>query len=365
MKIIISGGGSGGHIFPAIAIANALKEKGVKEILFVGAIGKIEMEKVPKAGYEIIGLNIAGFHRGKILRNLLFPFKLISSLFKAKTIIDKFSPDVVVGVGGFASGPVLKMAQLSKIPTLIQEQNSYPGVTNKLLAGKANKICVAYEGLERWFNKDKIVMTGNPVRKDLENVDGLKTQAFSHFDLDQNKKTILIFGGSLGARSINNAIYHCGVLIDQMANVQFLWQVGKLYYDEYKDCSMSNFENVRILPFIDRMDLAYSVADVIVCRAGAGTISELCLVGKPSILIPSPNVAEDHQSANARALSEKNAALFLKDDEAKDKIIPTIKGLLDDMETQKSLGQNLKRLARPEARDHIADEILKLTKNGT
>ena len=360
MKIIISGGGSGGHVYPAIAIANALKERGIVDILFVGALGKIEMEKVPKAGYKIEGLSISGFHRKQKLRNIFFPFKLIYSLIKAKKIIDKFSPDVVVGVGGFASGPVLKIAQWMKIPTLIQEQNSYPGVTNKLLAKKANKICVAYEGMEKYFQKEKIFLTGNPVRKDLEEVESLKHQAFSHFDLVQNKKTLLIFGGSLGARSINNAFYHHRDEIKLLEDIQIIWQVGTIYYDEFKNSELAQLDHVKILPFIDRMDLAYSIADAVVCRAGALTISELSIVRMPSILIPSPNVAEDHQTKNALALSDKKAVILIKDEDAQEHILAEVTKLLQDKETQKSLSHNLKALARTRARENIADEIIKL-----
>ena len=363
MKIIISGGGSGGHIFPAIAIANALTEKGVKDILFVGANGKIEMEKVPQAGYRIEGLNISGFHRRQMKRNLKFPFKLIGSLLKAKKIIDKFKPDVVVGVGGFASGPVLKIAQLKGIPTLIQEQNSYPGITNKLLAGKASRICVAYEHMDTFFEKEKIILTGNPVRKDLNNVAELRSQAYRHFDLDQNKKTLLIFGGSLGARSINNAIYNSRDIVKSFDNVQLIWQVGKLYHDEFRNSELADYPQVKILPFIDRMDLAYSAADVVICRAGALTISELAIVGKPAIFIPSPNVAEDHQTKNARALSEKDAAYLIQDNEAKEKVIATAVKLLEDSDTQRSLSLNLKAMAKPTAREAIAEEILKLVKS--
>ena len=343
MKIIISGGGSGGHIYPAIAIANALKEKGVKDILFVGAEGKIEMEKVPKAGYEIKGLWISGFHRQRKWRNILFPLKLISSLWKAKKIIDKFRPDVVVGVGGFASGPVLKMAQRKNIPTLIQEQNSYPGVTNKLLAKDAQTICVAYDNMDKYFDKEKIVMTGNPVRKDLLQLDGLRNEAYSYFDLDQNKKTILIFGGSLGAKSINEAVQFQKDYVKDLSDVQLLWQVGKIYFDQYKDSDMAQLSNVKVMPFIDRMDLAYSSADVIICRAGALTISEISMTGKPSVFVPSPNVAEDHQTKNAKALTDKNAAWLVSDKEAKGKMVKDAVRLLNDTPAQERLSKNLKR----------------------
>lgn len=362
MRIIISGGGSGGHVYPAIAIANALKERGIKDILFVGAIGKIEMEKVPQAGYEIEGLHISGLHRQRKWRNLTFPFKLISSLLKAKKIIEKFKPDVVIGVGGYASGPVLKMAQLKAIPTLIQEQNSYPGITNKLLAGKAARICVAYPNMSQFFDASKIIFTGNPVRKDLMQLDDLKDEAYGYFELDQNKKTILIFGGSLGARTINKAIDQNRSLIESLDDVQLLWQVGKIYYDEYKNSKIADLPNVRILPFIDRMDLAYAMSDVVICRAGALTISEMCLVAKPAVFVPSPNVAEDHQTKNARTLVEADAAWMVNDKEADDKLLVTALELLNDKNAHERLSANIRGLAKPDAGDEIADEIIKLAK---
>ena len=360
MRIIISGGGTGGHLYPALAIANALKEKGIEDILFVGAKGKIEMEKVPKAGYPIEGLWISGFHRQRMWRNISFPFKLISSLMKAKSIIEKFKPDVVVGVGGYASGPLLKMAQRKSVPTLIQEQNSYPGVTNKLLAKGAKKICVAYPNMDKYFDKDKIVLTGNPVRKDLTELKNLKEKAINYFGLDRDKKTLLIFGGSLGARSINKAVYHNYDLIKSKNDIQILWQVGKIYHDEYKDSKMSELEHVTILPFIDRMDLAYAASEAIVCRAGALTISEVCLTAKPVILVPSPNVAEDHQTQNAMALINKNAAQMVKDIDANELMITQAFKLINDIETQKSLSNAIRLLAKPNAREDIANEILKL-----
>jgi len=362
MRIIISGGGSGGHIYPAIAIANALRERGIEDILFVGAKGKIEMEKVPLAGYPIKGLWISGFHRQRKWRNILFPFKLLSSLWKAKKIIDNYKPDVVIGVGGFASGPVLKLAQLKKIPTLIQEQNSYPGVTNKLLASKADKICVAYNKMDKYFDASKIILTGNPVRKDLLHIDNLRKEATNYFDLDHNKKTILIFGGSLGARSINAAVAHQQSLIESNDEIQIVWQVGKIYYPQYEKSNMSQLSNVKILPFIDRMDLAYSAADVVICRAGALTISELCLTGRPCVLVPSPNVAEDHQTMNAKALTEEGAGLLVTDKDADKDMIKTAIELIYDKATQESLSKNLKRMARPESREIIADEIIKMVK---
>jgi len=362
MKIIISGGGSGGHVYPAIAIAQALKSKGIDDILFVGAKGKIEMEKVPAAGFPIKSLWISGLHRGELLRNILFPIKLISSLWRAKKIIEKFKPDVVVGVGGFASGPVLKMAQMKSIPTLIQEQNSYPGITNKLLAGKAETICVAYPQMEKFFDSSKIKFTGNPVRKDLLSVELLKSEAMSYFDLDQNKKTILIFGGSLGARAINNAIYKERSRIEALSDVQFLWQVGKAYYEEFSESSLAACKHVKILPFIDRMDYAYSISDCIICRAGALTISEISLVGKPAIFVPSPNVAEDHQRKNAQALVDNNAAIMIEDKESNEILLDRALKLLEDNDTQKRLSENIRRMAAPGADDIIADEIISLAR---
>ena len=360
MKVIISGGGTGGHVYPAIAIANALKEEGVKDILFVGANGKLEMEKVPKAGYPIHGLDIKGFHRTRKWRNIFFPFRLMGSLWKAKKIIDKFGPDVVVGVGGYASGPVLKIAQLLKITTVIQEQNSYPGVTNKLLAAKAHKIFVAYKGMDKFFPIDKIVSTGNPVRKDLADIAGLRDEAVEHFNLDGSKKTILVFGGSLGAKSINEAVAAQIQVLECLQEVQVIWQVGKIYYDKYKEIELATKSHIKVMPFVDRMDLAYSVADVIVCRAGALTISELMIVGRPCILVPSPNVAEDHQTKNAEALVEEQAAQLVLDNVAKEEMIPRALELLNDNVTQNSLRNNIKAMAKPNARKEIAKAILEL-----
>lgn len=365
MRIIISGGGTGGHVYPAIAIANALKEKGVKDILFVGAKGKLEMEKVPKAGYEIEGLDIRGFHRTRKWRNILFPFKLVGSLMKAKKIFDKFGPDVVVGVGGYASGPILKIAQLKGIPTVLQEQNSYPGVTNKLLAKKAKRICVAYEGMDKYFNKDKIIMTGNPVRKDLVDIDHLRAEGYRHFGLDPDKKTIAIFGGSLGARSVNAAIAHQADLLKSVSKeVQILWQVGKIYLDEYSKSVLVSEKHVHIFSFVDRMDLAYVISDVLICRAGALTISELLLVEKPAVLVPSPNVAEDHQTMNAKALVNGGAAIMIKDSKAKEELLPAALDLLHDTALHTSLKKNMQRLAKPQARDLIAEQIIKIANDG-
>ncbi|HFA51045.1 MAG TPA: undecaprenyldiphospho-muramoylpentapeptide beta-N-acetylglucosaminyltransferase, partial [Bacteroidetes bacterium] len=360
MKIIISGGGTGGHVYPAIAIADAIKEiRPGAQILFVGAKGKLEMEKVPQAGYPIEGLWISGFQRKLTFRNLLFPIKLISSLIKANNIVRQFRPDVVVGVGGYASGPLLKMAARKKIPTVLQEQNSRPGVTNKLLAGSANKICVAYSGMERFFKKEKIVLTGNPVRAGIfKNLENKKEKALAHFGFDKNKKTIFVFGGSLGARTINEAMAAGFDLLKKKQNIQVLWQVGRLYEKEYKNCPTANLKNVKTRIFIDRMDLAYALADIVIGRAGALTISELCLAGKPAILIPSPNVAEDHQTKNAMALVEKNAALMIKDATAKENMVPAAIHLLDDEIKKKEMAENIKKLAKPQAAKNIAQTIL-------
>lgn len=360
-NIIISGGGTGGHIFPAISIANAIKEiEPETNILFVGALGKIEMEKVPAAGYEIIGLPVAGLQRKLTVKNVSFIFKLMSSLRKSKKIIKDFNPHVVVGVGGYASGPVLRSANRKGIPTLIQEQNSYAGITNKLLAKKAQKICVAYEGMEKYFPEEKIILTGNPVRQDLLRKIENKDEALKHFELEQNKKTILVIGGSLGARTINQSVIKD---IEKIGNSDFqlLWQTGKYYYDDAKKVAEdSKFKNIQVLDFIKRMDYAYAAADVIISRAGAGTISELCLVGKPVILVPSPNVAEDHQTKNAMALVNKNAAIMIKDIEAKEKLIATTLELINDEKLIKVLSENIKKMALHDSAKIIAEEVLKL-----
>ena len=360
-NIIISGGGTGGHIFPAISIANALKEIDPEiNILFVGALGKIEMEKVPAAGYDIIGLPVAGLQRRLTLKNVSFIFKLINSLRKSKQIIKEFKPDVVVGVGGYASGPVLKVANQKGIPTLIQEQNSYAGITNKLLAKKARKICVAYEGMEKYFPKEKIILTGNPVRQDLLDKIGSREEAISHFNLDQNKKTILVIGGSLGARTINQSIIKDIKKIGE-SEFQILWQTGKYYYNDAKNTAdETGFNNVKVLDFIKRMDMAYAAADIIISRAGAGTISELCLVGKPVILVPSPNVAEDHQTKNAMALVKKDAAVMIKDSNANEELLNEAIDLIKDTEKQKKLSDNIIGMALRDSAKIIAEEVLKL-----
>lgn len=357
INIILSGGGTGGHIYPAIAIANELKLKCPDaNFLFVGAKDKMEMEKIPEAGYAIKGLWISGIQRKYILKNLSFPFKLISSLSKAYQIIKEFKPDIVIGTGGFASGPTLYVASSRKIKTLIQEQNSYPGITNKLLAKRVDKICVAYDGLERFFPSNKIVKTGNPVRQDLLEIEGKREEAKKFFNLKNDKKTLLIIGGSLGARALNNLIEkNIDWLVSK--NLQVIWQTGKLYYDEFK--KYDSIEGVQTHAFLNRMDLTYAAADFIISRAGAGSISELCIVGKPVIFIPSANVAEDHQTKNALAVVNNNAALLLKESEL-DMFQSNIEALLENEELQQVLSKNIKKLALPNATKDIVEEIVKL-----
>ncbi|MGH2664931.1 undecaprenyldiphospho-muramoylpentapeptide beta-N-acetylglucosaminyltransferase [Flavobacterium sp.] len=359
-KFIISGGGTGGHIYPAIAIANELKTRYPKaEILFVGAKDKMEMQKVPQAGYPIKGLWIAGIQRKLTLQNAMFPIKLISSLVKSFGIIKQFKPDVVIGTGGFASGAVLKVASMIGIPTVIQEQNSYPGITNKLLAKKANKICVAYENLERFFPKENMILTGNPVRQDLISVEEKRGEALAYFNLDASKKTMLILGGSLGAKRINKLISkELDWLLTQ--NVQIIWQCGKLYFEEFKH--FSDRENVQVLAFIDRMDLVYAAADIVISRSGASSVSELCLVGKPVVFIPSPNVSEDHQTKNALAIVEKHGAILLKESELESEFSLVFESLLKDQGKQDDLSKNITALALPNATKQIVDEIVKLIK---
>ncbi len=357
INIILSGGGTGGHIYPAVSIANELKGKYPEaKFLFVGAKDRMEMEKVPQAGYEIKGLWISGLQRSLSLKNLAFPFKLISSLWNAFRIIKRFKPTIVIGTGGFASGPTLYVASLKGVKTLIQEQNSYPGITNKLLSKKANKICVAYDGLERFFPSEKIIKTGNPVRQDLLDVGSKKEEANIFFKLKSDKKTLVIIGGSLGARAINNLIEkHINWLVEN--KIQVIWQTGKLYYDEFK--KYDDLEGVQTHAFLNRMDLTYAAADVLISRAGASSISELCIVGKPVIFIPSPNVAEDHQTKNALSVVTKNAALLLKESELK--MFKTMfLGLINDVELQQKLSKNIKALALPNATKDIVKEIEKL-----
>ena len=357
-KFILSGGGTGGHIYPAIAIANELKSRFPdSDILFVGASDKMEMQKVPQAGYKIIGLWIAGIQRRLTLDNAMFPFKLISSLWKSRRIVKDFKPDVVIGTGGFASGPLLKAAAGMGIPTIVQEQNSYPGITNKWLAGKAKKICVAYEGLERFFPANKIVLTGNPVRQDIIGVEQKWEEAVKQFGLDPDKKTLLVLGGSLGSRRINQLIAkELAWLLAQ--NIQVIWQCGKFYFEEYRH--LGERENVKVLSFIDRMDLVYAAADVVISRSGASSVSELCIVGKPVIFIPSPNVAEDHQTKNAQAIVDKDGALMLKESQLDTQFQPVFQDLIANSEKQQKLGENIQKLAKVNATKDIVDEIVKL-----
>lgn len=370
-RFIISGGGTGGHIYPAVAIANELKVRFPEaKLLFVGAQDKMEMQKVPQAGYEIKGLWIAGLQRKLTFQNALFPIKLASSLLKSFFIIKSFKPDVVIGTGGFASGAVLKVASILGIPTVIQEQNSYPGITNKLLAKKANAICVAYENLERFFPKDKMILTGNPVRQDLL-VQADKSEANAYFKLDESKKTIVILGGSLGARRINQLIEKELDFLGAQ-NCQIIWQCGKLYFEEYKKFDSSNHSSpithhpspkAQVMAFIDRMDLVYAAADIIISRSGASSVSELCIVGKPTIFIPSPNVAEDHQTKNAKAIADKKGAILLRENELDEKFETTFSDVISNENLQIELSQNIKKLAKPNATKDIVEEIVKLIKN--
>jgi UDP-N-acetylglucosamine--N-acetylmuramyl-(pentapeptide) pyrophosphoryl-undecaprenol N-acetylglucosamine transferase len=362
LKIIISGGGTGGHIFPAIAIANALKKKlqDKVEILFVGADGRMEMEKVPAAGYKIEGLPIQGLQRSLSLKNLIFPFKLLTSLWKANSIINRFRPDVAVGVGGYASGPLLAIASLKGIPTLIQEQNSYAGITNKLLGKRANKICVAYDGMDKFFPKEKIVVTGNPVRQDILNLEGKRERALEHFGLSGDKKTLLVIGGSLGARTINLAVKK-GLELLLRNNIQLVWQTGKTFYSIAEETiKKGSHETLKAFDFITKMDLAYAVSDAVISRAGASSVSELCLVKKPAILVPSPNVAEDHQTKNAMALVNHNAAIIVKDSEAEEKLLITAIELINSEEMRYRLSESISKLALKDAAEAIASEIVRL-----
>lgn len=363
VRILISGGGTGGHIFPAISIANAVKElRPDAKILFVGAEGRMEMQRVPDAGYEIIGLPVAGFDRKHLWKNLSVLIKLIRSQWKARGIVKRFRPQVAVGVGGYASGPTLKAAGMMGIPTLIQEQNSYAGVTNKLLAKKARKICVAYEGMERFFPAEKIVLTGNPVRQNLAgNLPG-RAEALHSFGLDENKRTILVVGGSLGAGTINRTLTKGLDVIKARHDVQFIWQTGKYYYNEVGEAvrSAGTPDNLYVTDFIKDMAAAYAAADLIISRAGAGSISEFCLLHKPVILVPSPNVAEDHQTKNALALVDKNAALYVKDNEAETTLLEIALSTVSDERQLNRLGTGIARLALPDSARVIAQEVLKL-----
>ncbi|HUR32046.1 MAG TPA: undecaprenyldiphospho-muramoylpentapeptide beta-N-acetylglucosaminyltransferase [Saprospiraceae bacterium] len=365
MKIIISGGGTGGHIYPAIAIADALKRREpLIDILFVGAEGRMEMEKVPKAGYPIKGLWISGFQRRLTFQNLLFPVKVVDSLIRCRKIVKTFQPDVVVGVGGYASGPLVRVAASMGIPSVLQEQNSYPGVTNKLLAKKAKKIFVAYPDMQKHFPADKIVYTGNPMREQLVK-DISREEAAAFFGLDPMKKTILAFGGSLGARTINETILQSYDLIRDRHDIQVLWQIGKFYAEKYLETPVAKLANVKASVFIDRMDLAYTIADIVIARAGAITISELCLVGKPVILIPSPHVAEDHQTHNAKALVNLDAAILIPDASASKKAFPEALRLLGERNEMSKLEHNIRSLGKPFAADEIADHIIQIVKSKT
>jgi UDP-N-acetylglucosamine--N-acetylmuramyl-(pentapeptide) pyrophosphoryl-undecaprenol N-acetylglucosamine transferase len=364
-RVIISGGGTGGHIFPAISIANALKRmEPACEILFVGATGRMEMEKVPAAGYKIVGLNISGIQRGSIIKNLGLPFKLLGSVKKAMQLISEFKPDVVVGVGGYASGPILYAASLKNIPYLIQEQNSYAGITNKWLGKKAAKVCVAFDGMDQFFPAANILKTGNPVRKDVVDILNKHHAGAELLKLDPLKKTILVTGGSLGAGTLNKSIEkHLPELLKE--DVQVVWQTGKFYYKGIVERLGLNFHpNVRILEFLNKMDMAYAAADLIISRAGAGTIAELCLIKKPVILVPSPNVAEDHQTKNALALVKNNAAMLITDHSAEDTLVPEALSLLKDKERCKIFSENIAEMALPDADNLIAQQVLNLAGKG-
>ena len=372
-RYLISGGGTGGHIFPAVSIANALKAKQPDcEILFVGALGRMEMERVPAAGYKIIGLPIAGFDRKNLLKNIAVLVKLGKSLLMARKIVKDFRPDVAVGVGGYASGAALRASNWLGVPTVLQEQNSYAGVTNKLLAQKACKICVAYEGMEKFFPAEKIIMTGNPVRQNLLENNISREEAANHFNLNPNKKIVLILGGSLGARTINQTLIAGLETIRNHPDVQFIWQTGKIYIEQVKEAitaftgealrhsNVHGIPNLYVTDFIKDMNCAYAAADLVVSRAGAGSISEFCLLHKPVILVPSPNVAEDHQTKNALALVNKEAAIYVKDAEAMDKLLPVALSTVADAALLESLSLNIAKLALPDSAEIIAKEVLKL-----
>ncbi len=358
---MISGGGTGGHIYPAIAIAQSLQQmlKEV-EILFVGAKGKMEMQKVPEAGFKIEGLWISGLQRRLTIKNLLFPIKVIASLFKANSLLKKFKPDAVVGVGGYASGPLLFVANSKGVPTVIQEQNSYAGLTNKWLSKRADRICVAYPEMDRYFPADKLVLTGNPVRSNLELDQSKRAEAFRFFGLDEKKQTLLVIGGSLGARTINESVLK-GIARIQAKDIQLIWQTGAFYYDELKEQVQEN-ENIRIMAFLKEMHYGYAVADAVISRAGALSIAELMLTGKASILVPSPNVAEDHQTKNAMALVKQEAALLVKDAESREKLVDKAIDLLADKKKRKQLSESIHQMALKDASGRIAKEIIELIK---
>src|SRR5690554_5144445 len=360
-RIVISGGGTGGHIFPAVSIARALQLiEPDTQILFVGAHGRMEMEKVPAAGFKIIGLDIQGFNRNSFLKNWSLPFKLLASLRKANRILRDFKPHVAVGVGGYASGPLLYAAGRQNIPYIIQEQNSYAGITNKKLSRKANKICVAFENMDKFFPADKILLTGNPIRKESVDTHGKRDEALQFFNLSAQRKTVLLIGGSLGSLTLNNSAFAAiSKIIDR--DIQLIWQCGNYYYDSFKNKLPHEFEHqIKLFPFLQQMDLAYAAADVIVSRAGAGTIAELCVVGKPVVLVPSPNVAEDHQSVNARALADKDAAVVVTDDNAQEFLMDVVIELLNNEVHCTELALNIMKMAIYNADEVIAKEVLKL-----
>ncbi|SDH00560.1 undecaprenyldiphospho-muramoylpentapeptide beta-N-acetylglucosaminyltransferase [Winogradskyella thalassocola] len=360
-KFILSGGGTGGHIYPAVAIADELKSRYPDaEFLFVGASDRMEMDKVPQAGYKIEGLWISGIQRKLTLRNLAFPLKLISSLLRSRKIVNSFKPDVVIGTGGFASGPLLHVASSKGVPSLIQEQNSFPGITNKLLSKKVNTICVAYEGLDKFFPKAKIKLTGNPIRKDLLQVKDKHIEGKDAFTLKHNKQTLLVLGGSLGARRVNQLIED-NIAFFEAQDIQVIWQCGKLYYDQYKQ--YNDFQNVQVHAFLNQMDLAYAAADVIISRAGAISVSELCIVGKPVIFVPSPNVAEDHQTKNAQSVADKNAAVLIREKDLDADFQSEFSELMSNEEKRKELSKHIEALALVNATNAIVDEVEKLLKS--
>ena len=359
-RFILSGGGTGGHIYPAVAIADELKSRYPDaEFLFVGASDRMEMDKVPQAGYKIEGLWISGIQRKLTLKNLAFPFKLLSSLMRSRKIVNAFKPDAVIGTGGFASGPLLQVASSKGIPSLIQEQNSFPGITNKLLAKKVNTICVAYEGLEKFFPKAKIRLTGNPIRKDLLHVKDKHLEGKDVFKLTHNKQTLLVLGGSLGARRVNQLIEE-NIKFFEAQDIQVIWQCGKLYYDQYKQ--YKELEHVQVHAFLNQMDLAYAAADVIISRAGAISVSELCIVGKPVVFIPSPNVAEDHQTKNAKSVADKNAAILIREKDLNTDFQNEFSELISNKNKQSELSKNIEALALVNATNAIVDEVEKLLK---
>jgi UDP-N-acetylglucosamine--N-acetylmuramyl-(pentapeptide) pyrophosphoryl-undecaprenol N-acetylglucosamine transferase len=357
-KFIISGGGTGGHIFPALAIANEIKHRYPdSQFLFVGAKGRMEMTKVPQAGYNIKGLWISGLQRKLTLKNLSFPFKLISSMMEAKKIVKQFKPDYVIGTGGYASGPTLRAAQSAGIPTMVQEQNSYPGITNKLLAAKVDHICVAYENMDKFFPKEKIIYTGNPIRNEVIQIDNKRDEAINHFNLSVNKRTLLLVGGSQGALSVNKAIA-ANIDFFRREDIQFVWQTGSLYYEQALEISKT-FDNIKVVEFINRMDLAYAVADLVVSRAGAMAISELCAVAKPVIFIPLPSAAEDHQTKNAQSLAKNNAALVIHNSEVVEKIIPEMERLLEHPALMEEMSINIQKHSVVDAASRIVNQIEK------